>query len=631
MTKQCDKTGEIEVLPLYVVRRKDVGSNLYVRMVAPTDVSRFIPNKKDRTFRVSLGTSNAKEAALIASPIIASKLSEWDKIRKSNVGAHFNSTPVLVPGYLSDGSGNTSDAIGPVARALTPQLISVIVATRMHSWVASDDRDRAFQDDDAFDEAVKFSEMSEAELRKFIARGAKPEQNSELMDQVLDAAEMLGTRISVSDPLFANLVQKFAIGERQIHSFLNARNKGDWPEVESVLPKVGHHLSDITELFRADKLRTAGTHYVGTGIAVWLSFIEFTGDVFFDEVTSKNVYDCMEHHLRVTKRWGPKYLGKVKTYLKDIFDLAITLSYLSGLNPIATLVKVPQLDKEQRNERDRPRYPLSAQQVNTLLASEWYNPLATQWRGQLRDDLGTRYFMPLISLLHGSRVREPLQLFTDEIVCVGGVNCFNFRVEFEKNEGDGKKVVAGDKEVIEVRADGWLPRSFKNDSALRMIPIHPKLLELGFLEYVAERRDVLGRNGPVFASALPQPGGASPKYGRAYEQAMLRFMKDDLKFPSGIGNHSNRHQFEDRVRSANSDVPWPAGMWQHLTGRRVPGQKDGNIARVGSEEYYGNGYSPKATLKWQNTVDFSDIMFPRPFNEWRRTNSHGIVRRRAGE
>ena len=617
MTKQCDKTGEIEVLPLYVVRRKDVGSNLYVRMVAPSDVSRFIPNKKDRTFRVSLGTSNAKEAALIANPIISSKLNEWDKIRKTNAQAQASSTPVLVPGYLFDASGNTSDVIGPVARSLTPQLISVIIATRMHSWVASDDRDRASQDDDAFDEAVKFSEMSEAELRKFIARGAKPEHNSELIDQVLDAAEMLGARISVSDPLFASLVQKFAVGEREIHTLLNARNKGDWPEVESVLPKVGNHLSEITEQFRTDKSRTAGKHYVGTGVAVWLSFIEFTGDIFFDEVTSKHIYDCMEHHLRESKRWGPKYLSKVKTYLKDIFDLAITLTYLTGPNPIGTLVKLPQLDKDQRTERDKPRYPLSSQQANTLLASDWYNPQATQWRGQLRTDLGTRYFMPLISLLHGSRVREPLQLFTDEIVCVDGVHCFNFRVEFEKSEDGGNKVEAGEKEVLEVRNDGWVPRSFKNDSALRMIPIHPKLLELGFLEYVAERRTELRRNGPVFPSALPQAGGTSPKYGRSYEQAMLRFMKDDLKFPSGIGNHSNRHQFEDRVRDANAEFPWPAGMWQHLTGRRVPGEKDGNIARVGSEEYYGKGYAPKATLKWQQTIDFSDIVFPPPFAQWR--------------
>lgn len=584
-------------------------------MVAPTDIAEFMP-KESRQFRRSLGTPNVTEAIRIAAPIMASKLDEWEKVRRKHVGANATTAPVLVPGYLTD-VNTTADEIGPVSRALTPQLIKVIVSARMHAWIASDDRDRPSQDDDAFEESVKFSEMSEAELRRFIARGASPERSSELIYQVLDASEILGIKISLTDPLFPTLVRDFAIGERKIHSLLNARNNGEWPEVASVLPKVGHQLSEITELYRADKLRTAGKHYVGTGVSVWLTLIEFTGDIFFDEVTSKNIYDCMDHHLRETKRWGPKYLGKVKTYLKDIFDLAITRRFLTGLNPIGTLVKVPQLDKKLRNERDKPRYPLSAHQLNALLASEWYNPLATQWRGQLRSDLGTRYFMPLISLLHGSRVREPLQLFTDEVVCIDGVHSFNFRVEFEKGEGDGK-VEAGDKEVAEVRDDDWLPRSFKNDSALRMIPIHPKLLELGFLEYVAERRVQLGRNGPVFSSALPQAGGTSPKYGRAYEQAMLRFMKDDLKFPSGIGNHSNRHQFEDRVRKSNAKFPWPAGMWQHLTGRRVPGEKDGAIARVGSEEYYGNGYSPADTLKWQESIDFSDIIFPQPFIEWRK-------------
>ncbi len=592
------------MLPTYFERRKDKGSNIYVRLIAPRDVAPFLA-PKDREVKLSTYTADVKLAVLRGMPLVQSTLAKWDKVRQQH---RQPSGPKVVPGYLI-GDPAAPDKITLVATALTPQLINNVVAARMHAWVRLDDRERADLTDEEFDDAVKFSEMSLPQLRQFIGRGAQKDRNPELVEQILDTGEVLGIQLDVADPLFPQLVREFALGEVKVHDLLNQRNNGEWPDVSKVLPKAGTHLSAMTEEYRTYKLKMAGAHHVGTGVSVWKRLIEFKGDVFLSEVSSRDIYDLMEHQLNVTKEWGPEYLSRVKGYLGDIFSLAITRSYFDGPNPLSTLEQTPQLSKGERKKRKKPRYPLSPEQINTLLASEWYNPEATHWRGQLRTDLGIRYWMPLISVLHGPRVREPLQLMTDEIVERDGIPCFDFKIEFGDDDDDDDEEESG----------GNLPsRSHKNEAVSRVIPVHPILLELGFLDYVEERRNELKRPGLLFKSALPQPGGKSPKYGRSYEQAMLRFMKDKLGFPNGYGNHSHRHQFEDRIREANSHKKWPAGMWQFIGGRRMVREQDRQYAaEVGSEREYGRGYSPAAVARWQVTIDFSDIKFPPPYLVWK--------------
>jgi hypothetical protein len=613
VTKRCDKMRkDKEMLPTYFKRRKDKSTNIYVRLIAPRDVAPYLA-PEDREVKLSTYTADIKLAVLRGMPIVHSTLAAWDKVRQQH---RQPSGPKVVPGYLI-GDSAAPDKVTLVATPLTSQLIQNLVAARTHAWLHLDDRERAELSDEEFDDAVQFSAMSLPQLRQFIARGARKDKHPELVEQILDTGEALGIQINFEDPLFAELVRDFAIAEVKIHEFLDKRNRGDWPDKNDVLPKVGTHLSEMIEPYRKHKLENVGAHYVGTGVSVWKDLIEHKGNVFLSEVTSADIYALMEHHLRVTKRWGQDYLSTVRTYFDDFFSLGITLSHFKGPNPIRTLEKLPQLPKKEREERKKPRYALSSEQLNIIFASDWYNPTATHWKGQLGKDLGTRYFMPLISLLHGPRVREPLRLMTDEIVEQDGIPCFNFRIEFEEDgKKDSKESTA---DVVEENYKAWPTRSLKNTAVLRIIPVHPKLIELGFLEYVEERRKELGRPGPLFQSALPEPGGKSPKYGRAYEQAMLRFMKNKLGFSNGYGNHSHRHQFEDRIRVANAETPWPAGMWQFIGGRKMVREEDkAHAAKVGSEKDYGRGYKPAAVLKWQATLDFSDIKFPLPYLEWKK-------------
>jgi hypothetical protein len=194
------------------------------------------------------------------------------------------------------------------------------------------------------------------------------------------------------------------------------------------------------------------------------------------------------------------------------------------------------LPKKEQEARKRPRYPVKAQQLNALFASDWYDPSATSWTGKMRSDLAARYWGPLISMCHGSRVREVVQLVSHDFEVVDGVLFMTIQTELP-GESKGK-------------ARPLPERSLKNASTHRTVPVHPTLCALGFREFVDSFKATHPAATPLFPSAVPRPGGKSPVWGRAYEQAFLRQVRDRLGFGSGFGNHSFRHQAEDRIRDA---------------------------------------------------------------------------------
>ena len=144
------------------------------------------------------------------------------------------------------------------------------------------------------------------------------------------------------------------------------------------------------------------------------------------------------------------------------------------------------------------------------------------------------------------------------------------------------------------------------------------MLELGFLEFVENRRALGGTDALLFPSSEPQPSGENYKLGRAYEQSFLRYVRDKLGFGKGFGNHSYRHQFEDRLRDCQATKGlWPGGMSQQLAGRTRTRELDRDfVAKEGSEALYGNGYSISALAPYYQKVDFADVTFPPPYLIW---------------
>jgi integrase len=356
-------------------------------------------------------------------------------------------------------------------------------------------------------------------------------------------------------------------------------------------------LSDVTAIY-AERLSTAGRKTQTTNLSWWSRLVEHCQNKQLDDITFVDMYGFFESRLKDSKKpWSMKYERKVASGLRDAFALA-QVKGLCRHNPMAELATMPSLGPKEEQSRMRPRKPFSVQQLNTLFISAWYDPAASNWRQRMKWDLGARYWVPLLCLYQGFRVREPLQLLTTDIQ-TGAHPLLKIQVEDEET------------------ATQELPeRRLKNAATHRTVPVHPVLLELGFMEFVeiAKRR---GRRSPLFPSALPELSSEHPMWGRAYEQRFVPFVRDELGFGAGFGNHSFRHSLEDCIRAAQLKAVWPPGLGQFYSGRKMPRDQDMKEFRhVGSEVDYGDGYDPTQILPYVEKIQYVGLQLPQPFLRW---------------
>jgi len=239
-------------------------------------------------------------------------------------------------------------------------------------------------------------------------------------------AEGRGYRlVDTSGEDFQKLTYEFLKAAQHSCRVLLARQNGEFaeplmPEVEplravwqlglkpSVVKPKKPRLSDVAAIY-AERLSTAGRKTQTTNLSWWTRLVEHCQDKPLDDITVTDVYEFFESRLKDSdKPWSMKYQRKVASGLRDAFGLA-QVKGLCRHNPIAELQTMPVLGSKDEQSRMRPRKPFSVQQLNALFTSAWYDPAANNWRQRMKWDLGARYWVPLLCLYHGFRVREPLQ------------------------------------------------------------------------------------------------------------------------------------------------------------------------------------------------------------------------------
>jgi integrase len=118
--------------------------------------------------------------------------------------------------------------------------------------------------------------------------------------------------------------------------------------------------------------------------------------------------------------------------------------------------------------------------------------------------------------------------------------------------------------MITIREDREQGRRLKTAGSARVVPVHPKLVRIGFLRFVEDARSNAGTSAPLFPLLTPGPKGG---FGEAWSKWFGRYIRD-----LGITNrasvfHSFRHGFKDALRAAgvSEDVN------DALTGHAGPG------------------------------------------------------------
>ncbi|MDO6543692.1 site-specific integrase [Photobacterium sanguinicancri] len=127
------------------------------------------------------------------------------------------------------------------------------------------------------------------------------------------------------------------------------------------------------------------------------------------------------------------------------------------------------------------------------------------------------YWLPLLGALTGARLNELCQLYKQDIYQVG--------------------------DIWVIRIDDKLPgQRLKNNFSRRLIPLHDKLIELGFIEYVQSVQH---------ERIFPELKEARDGFGTAASKWFGRF-KSKLGFERGYDFHSFRHTVATQFK--NKDV-----------------------------------------------------------------------------
>jgi integrase len=154
------------------------------------------------------------------------------------------------------------------------------------------------------------------------------------------------------------------------------------------------------------------------------------------------------------------------------------------------------------------RRPWSEEELNTLFSQ----PLFAQKLLPRNKKAGgwAAYWVPLIAVFSGARVSEICQLTVDDI----DTNASNPTIKIRSRSEDQR---------------------LKTINAERDIPIHPQLIELGFLDYVEQIK-----KGPVANSLWPDLPKRNERSGGYFSQWFGEYLKT-LQLNGEVDFHSFRH------------------------------------------------------------------------------------------
>ncbi len=152
----------------------------------------------------------------------------------------------------------------------------------------------------------------------------------------------------------------------------------------------------------------------------------------------------------------------LETAMEKIANVSRFLNYVVDMehldkNRLSASPYIPSKKEQEsrKEEEEEDRAPFTIEELNKLMKSSWYEKNLKKNLTKEQD----RIYIPLIALMAGMRQTEIAQLYVNDILEENGIHY--------------------------MRVDKLNPhQKLKNRSSKRRVPIHPLLIELGFLKYV---------------------------------------------------------------------------------------------------------------------------------------------------
>lgn len=334
------------------------------------------------------------------------------------------------------------------------------------------------------------------------------------------------------------------------------------PQPTQAKPKLSKLLDDYIRERRPSK----GTEQLYRRCIGWL--IGVCGNLPVDQYNREHLLNFREALEKSPSQSSSKRRGPLKAAKNSKVPPRSTKSVINALSAINTVFKYAQtrdliqsIPSQNLFPRDKgepvKRLSFSTADLNRLFHAPLYTGCENDGHGYAKPGTarprGYRFWVPLIALYSGMRLNEICQLYTEDVETHEGVACFMVRQE----DAQGKR--APDKRL-------------KTKNARRTVPVHPELLGMGFIGYVAEQRT--GRSTRLF-DGIPMTNVGT--YSDSFQKWFRRF-KETLGIDDHCKTfHSFRHTFRDALRAA--DIPL-----------EKVNALCGWAESAGLAAHYGNGY-----------------------------------------
>ncbi|SKB08216.1 Phage integrase family protein [Prosthecobacter debontii] len=170
-----------------------------------------------------------------------------------------------------------------------------------------------------------------------------------------------------------------------------------------------------------------------------------------------------------TDRLGTKTLINYHRNISAIFNFGKAVKLLED-NPVNSII-----NKNKVKGKPARRVPFEIGELQKLFNAPLYRGCVDDERNYAKPGESVtrrgRFWVPLLALYHGFRCNETCQLYTEDVLLKDDVWCIWISESTDKNE------------------DEVTDKKIKNQSSERLVPIHKTVLDLGFLDYVTERRN----------------------------------------------------------------------------------------------------------------------------------------------
>lgn len=219
------------------------------------------------------------------------------------------------------------------------------------------------------------------------------------------------------------------------------------------------------------------------------------------------------------RRLSDKTIKRHHTALSQFFRYAMDRGHLSNAAR-CELVEDHRFGSARNARVQRDHW--TSDELVALFSSPLWTGCHPHFRSRPGPEVvrDARFWLPLLALYHGARLEEFADLY---------------RRDIWQDEG-----------TWAIRLVETDERSLKNDTAARILPLHPELIRMGFLSYIEAIAPQ--PSDPLFPDLEPQ--GMDRKRGPRITRWFVHYRKSIGVFREGVAMHSFRHTAITRLTDA---------------------------------------------------------------------------------